>query len=193
MKEASVIILAAGNSERMGKDKAQLPFDHDFSFMDQLIGEYLKAGLKNIIIISQQKKISSKHHKHNKVNWVQNLAPEKGRAWSIYLALRYVDPYLPFFIQNVDNPFTDHSLIQLMLDTFCPGHIVFPLYQQKKGHPILLPYQFVNQLPDKDLNSFDFRESLQNFPSKGVPWEDERILSNINTVKDYHRWFGKKF
>lgn len=191
MKKASAIILAAGNSERMGIDKAQLSFRHDFTFMDQLISEYSKAGLKNIIIISQDKNLILKPPHQNMIKWVYNPAPEMGRAWSIYLGLQYVDPLFPFFIQNIDNPFTDHTLIQLMLEAFCPGHIVSPLYQQKKGHPILLPSQFINQTLQKDIEAFDFRERIQDFPFKGVAWEDEHILANINTMKDYHYWFGK--
>jgi len=183
----SVIILAAGNSQRMRRSKILLPFDNQLRFIDQLVQQYLLAGVQHIYVVSQVESLPLSVEAH--VNWIQNKHPEKGRAWSIYLALTNISSKVPVFIQNIDNPFSDHKLISRMMDSYKPDHIVFPLYDEKKGHPLLLPSSWICKMLQMDFKTFDFREGLANFPCKYLPWKDKKIRANINTVEDYQHWF----
>jgi len=191
MKDFSVIILSAGNSQRMGKSKAMLSFNRKLNFLEQLVLQYAKAGLKKIHIVSQEERMLFDHIDNSRIHWIQNKDAEKGRAWSIYLSLSEVDPLMPVFIQNIDNPFTDEKLILRMCNEFYGGKVLVPVFQNKKAHPILLPPQIIGQILKLDFESFDFKQIIQQYPSKLMQFSDERIQANINTHEDYQIWFGK--
>lgn len=189
MNEFSVIILSAGSSQRMGSSKARLPFNKDLTFLDQLIAQYSKAGLANIHVVSQEERRAYIPKEKVSIHWIQNMETEKGRAWSIYRSLRQVNATIPVFIQNIDNPFTDKKLIKSMCLEYQSGQMLIPVIKDRKGHPIILPPQVIEYIQKKNFESFDFKDSIQKFPARYMPWEDERILANINTLQDYHHWF----
>lgn len=190
MNKTTVIILAAGNSERMGKAKSQLQFNSKYTFLDQLISQYHFAGLKRIIVVSQFKEASIKLNHQMSVEFMRNSEPEKGRAWSIYLGLQQVGNAAQVFIQNIDNPFTDQFLIQEMMKNSSPEHVIYPSYRSKKAHPVLIPQFLVQQILENDFATFDFKESLSLLPSKLVSCNDSTVLANINKPEDYLYWFG---
>ena len=53
--ETSVIILAAGDSERMGKPKQGLLFSNGKTFLEHLVSVYQRFGVKEVIIVINRK------------------------------------------------------------------------------------------------------------------------------------------
>lgn len=192
MKETTVIILAAGNSERMGTAKQQLHFKPNLTFLDHLINQYRMAGLKKIMVVAKCKELTIDHQQSSFVECIQNSHPDKGRAWSIYLGLQLAGNSDQVFIQNIDNPFTDHYLIEEMMRHQSPEHVIYPSYQNKKAHPVLIPLKLKQQILNNEFALFDFKKSLGLFPSKLIPWNDDKILANINRPEDYQHWFDRK-
>ena len=48
-----VLVLAAGNSERMGNPKALLPYNKQLLFYEKIVQEYQKANTDEIVLVCQ--------------------------------------------------------------------------------------------------------------------------------------------
>jgi molybdenum cofactor cytidylyltransferase len=190
----SVIILAAGLSQRMGKHKALLAWDTELNFLQKIIKEYRNWGMQQIIvvtnpfvlqIIEQQSLL-----KAGEFVLVSNFFPEKGRLFSVQLGAAQVKT--PFtFIQNVDNPFVNQQIISFLADNARPGKVVVPSFLGKGGHPVLLNSDIVQKikaLTDMNLTLHDILE-----PSERVKIEmpTDEVIRNINTQMEYQRFFMK--
>jgi len=186
MKQVSAIILAAGNSGRMGSDKAQLPAGNGFSFAGKLVKGFSEFGVHPIVVVVN-KNIDLSELNPLQIITTLNEHLEKGRSWSILLGMKDVPGDCSCFLQNIDNPYIENELLDLLLDSVKPDSYAVPVYQGRGGHPVLLGGQIVNYL--KNLNDLpDFKEVLKLYKRIETPYYNERILLNINTPEDYDRF-----
>jgi len=183
---SSAIIPAAGVSGRMGRDKALLPNGAGLTFAGHLVNRFNDYGCDPVILVVNAQHDPSLFQTENLVT-VVNHHIEKGRSRSIHLGLQKVPEGHVCFIQNVDNPFLENVLLNMLMESLPPDGYVVPVYRSKGGHPILLGMQVVDFLrSQKDLT--DFRRELDRFVGVEVPFPDERILLNINTPGDYQEF-----
>ena len=179
----SALILAAGASARMGADKALLPFDNVLTFSNYLVNSYIEALARPVILVVNESYINS-DPLPGMAKVVINREVELGRSHSIRLGIINVPGGNACFIQNVDNPYIDQELLKLMLSRLQPDSFVVPVVTGRGGHPVLLGPQIVDYL--KSFAEWcDFRSVLNDFVRIAVPWNNERILWNINTPEDY--------
>lgn len=186
----SVIIPAAGNSGRMGSDKAQLEYSEGQTFAGHLVKCYSTFGARPVVIIvnENQKQID---FGNDTVIRVVNKHVEYGRSHSIFLGLQQIPQGCACFIQNIDNPFFETALLEQMSALTENDGFVVPEWNGKGGHPVLLGQNVVRYIKGlKDLN--DFREVLIKVKRIVLPYQDERILWNINTPGDYKRFIKMK-
>lgn len=191
MKKTSVIILAAGVSSRMGKDKRSLYFNNGKRFLDQLISEYWAAGITDIVIVHQAHMNVEPYLLNHDIHLIPNHHISKGRNWSIYLGLQHLLNTNGTFLQNVDNPFTTRALITKMLENTEKEQILIPQYLGQNAHPIYLPSSYISEFIRSEFSQFDFRQSLLSWPKKAIPWHQKEIRANINSPEDYFKWFGR--
>lgn len=190
----SFIILASGKSERMGRDKAFLPFDLNHSFIQQILTVYLSlVGSKGVIVANKYnfKAIESQLKSFSQsIKLVENSNPELGRMHSIRLGLREISNEESMFIQNIDNPFITKDILQQMLRACKPNVFLVPRHQDKNGHPILLGSEIVASL--RTSNEDDFKSFLHTQNKMSIVVTNQRIHANINTPMDYEKWFSSK-
>ncbi len=192
----SAIILMAGKSSRFGQPKAWLPFNHDYNFIQNLIYQYTRAGIENIVLVTHAqliKKLKQQIHENlfaDSIKIVCNIRPVSDRFYSLKLGLNNMDTAGSAFIQNIDNPFTTSDLINQMKAKIEPGKFVVPVYLNKKGHPILLSKEIIQYIREIKSDSEDLRNVLENFSFEAVSVDDEKILANINTEEDYLKYFN---
>jgi len=186
----SALILAAGNSGRMGTDKALLVARGSTTFSEFLVDRFLASGAEQVILVLNQRLVQS-GSLPGRAEIIINRELDKGRSHSILLGLEKVPKGYACFIQNVDNPYTDAGLIRRMLSVLQPNSYVVPVNADKGGHPVLLsPHIIEHMLTGSEWS--DFRKVLSAFPKIQLPWEDDRIHCNINTPEDYCRWLSMK-
>lgn len=186
----SALILAAGNSGRMGTDKALLIFEKNKTFCEYLVEQFIAVKADPVILVVNENIISSCQNFENST-LVLNREVSKGRSHSIRLGLEKVPYGSACFIQNVDNPYANAALYNGMLSVLQPNQYVVPIHRNKGGHPVLLSHQiidFINALGAWN----DFRAVLGNFSKVELPWKDERILLNINTLEEYDKLLNMK-
>ena len=192
----AVVVTAAGFSGRMGIPKAALAFDEKFTFAEQITQTFLKAGVAKVVLVvnadgMKQLKKSLFLQEEEKVEQVFNPFPEKERFFSLQTGLKTLTGFQAVFLHNVDNPFVNTETIRQLTNCFRPGGFVVPRHNHHGGHPILIAQEIVRDLtafPDSTIN---LRAFLSRYPKIHCPVNDDRIHININTAKEYTRYFGK--
>jgi len=195
LKDFSVLILAAGFSGRMGIPKLSLHFDRNQTFVTKIIRSYQSARCKKmVVVVNRQGQEFLKRQKYfsaeSNISVVFNTFPERERFYSLQIGLKTLNDGTPVFIQNIDNPFVEPELLLRLVNVFEPEAFVAPCYKGHGGHPVLLSGKIVSDLvasPDYRQNLRDF---LQIYPKINCPVEDEKILVNINSPKEYRKYFG---
>ncbi len=196
MKNISTLILAGGESRRMKQPKAFLKFDKNRSFLEKITDEYLRAGLNNIILVINAFSLSDDNEfilskLSKKITIIYNKNPEKGRIYSLKLGLLKLNDPKNIFIQNIDNPFVNSELLIKMVPLLKPKSYVSPSNNSKGGHPILISNIIGNKILDNKDTSITLRNILKKFNKVLIP-ADKSVLININTAKDYAKYFSLK-
>ena len=185
----SAVIPAAGKSERMGSDKILLPDNQGSTFARHLVNCFGVYGCNPVVLVVNEG-FDPTHFREAKLAVVLNHNLERGRSWSILLGLKHVPEGNSCFIQNIDNPYLEPGLLDILLASLAPHAYAVPVCRGKGGHPILLGYEVVDFLRwQQDLP--DFRLGLQSFTRIEVPFTDERILLNINTPGEYREFIQR--
>jgi molybdenum cofactor cytidylyltransferase len=182
----TAIILAAGSSGRMGTDKASLHHAGDLTFSNYLVNRFLEAGAGKVVLVVN-KSFTCSWQIPDKLSIIMNHHVDRGRSYSIRLAINEIQGDLACFIHNVDNPYLNLDLLRRMLMEKPELTYLVPVFDQKGGHPLLLGPGIVNELK-KDTEWSDFRTFLQDYPKAVISCKDNKILYNINTPEDYARF-----
>ncbi len=194
-KKCSVIILAAGNSGRMGEAKSFLKWNENTTFIQKIINEYNQFACKNIIAVINSAGLN--FYKNNSYNFFNDITVvvnnhlEWERFYSVKLGLEALKEKQFCFIQNVDNPFVSQELLQSLFADKDPFSYNAPYYKDKGGHPILINNKIINSIVNTSENDLNLKNVLSAFNKKKIDVSDETILYNINNMKEYNRLFKK--
>lgn len=178
------IIPAAGLSSRMGDWKLMLKYkgktilDHVLENASENVGKIIISGGYRFDELNKNITPS------DQIEIIQNFNYEKGMITSVQAALPLVKTD-KFFVVLSDMPLVP-SEIFLQMSQINFSNALFPVYNGKRGHPVLIDSSLksaISQFPDtgrmKDLlNSFDVSEFNVN---------TEGILLDIDTVMDYRK------
>lgn len=193
-KEYSVIILAAGKSARMGSSKALLKYNKKETFIEHIINEYIDFGCIQIVILSNV--IDAKWYSENaskfsdNVKIVINQYPEWHRFYSLKIGAKSLSEVHSVFVQNVDNPFVNHNVLDKLMNESQQTDYISPQYNGKGGHPIFLSEKIIADVRATKEDQLHFREFLNQYPKKKVQVDDDKVLVNINTIDEYHKYFS---
>ncbi|MBI4648057.1 MAG: NTP transferase domain-containing protein [Bacteroidia bacterium] len=190
-----VIILAAGNSERMGFPKAFLKWDKNTDFIEKIIRQYINFGSAKIVVILNEKNYeifrAKSYHTLNNVQPIVNSFPEHGRFYSVKLGLSNIGDSDYCFVQNVDNPFIITALLNKLFDSRVSDSYITPVYKGKGGHPVLLSRKIIKDISEIAEDNLNLKEILSKYRRIEVESGSPVVLYNINTMDDYLRYFPK--
>jgi molybdenum cofactor cytidylyltransferase len=148
------VVLAAGESSRMGRPKALLPIDGQ-TFIERIVAALKQTKVGKIIVIlghnarELQSKIS-----HLPVEILINTDYKLGQLSSLQLAVRNLRPDLDcdgMLVHLVDHPYLAPALVEEMIRRFyeTKKRIIVPKFHGKRGHPVI----FSNALFDEILSA----------------------------------------
>lgn len=193
-KDFSAIILAAGNSSRMGFPKLTLKYSESQTFIEHIADEYDKFGCAEIILVvnadNYQFLKENKLQFSEKVKIVVNEHPEWHRFYSLKTGANALSIKRKVFVHHVDNPFVNYNVLYGLLNNTANADYIYPEFSGRGGHPILLLEKVINDITDRQENQIHLKEFLNHYPKKKVKVLDESILININTVIDYKKYFN---
>jgi CTP:molybdopterin cytidylyltransferase MocA len=192
-RDTGVVILAAGRSERMKELKAFLPDKEKVTFIEKILSTYSDWGCSEIVVVTNKEACDRMNNAGiipSNVKMVINEHLEFERFYSVKLGLGAIHTSSFCFIQNVDNPFIDSQILDLLYEHRSNEKYVSPVFENKGGHPVLLNRQNINQICNWNENSTNFKEVLDTMECVKVGMADDRVLININNLEDYKRFFN---
>jgi len=187
-----VVILAAGESKRMGTPKGLLDYKGKRFILSQ-VEKIQKMGLSKIIIVLGKSKEDylQKAPEIKQYNIKTNPHPEKGIFSSIQIGLSGLsEDVFGVFILPVDVPCPQERVWKAMLQNMKSSevNVVVPSYEGKKGHPVLLSLGFIRYIlackSDSRLDHEIHKQEKQQ-RVKIISVKDSTILLNLNTIEDW--------
>jgi molybdenum cofactor cytidylyltransferase len=141
----AVIILAAGYSSRMQDFKPLLEIG-GLSLLERLVRDYSALGAEIFVVVGWQKEKLEPLVNRYKVNIVENPLYDQGMFTSVQAGVQAVvqGNYQKIFVHPVDIPLVRPSTLRAILEGSRqqPGKIIYPVFKQKRGHPVLIPTVF---------------------------------------------------
>ena len=146
----SAVILAAGQSKRMGQPKMLLPWKNG-TVLGKVIDTIQQAGIEDILVVTggareEVEKIAAKHN--SRVTYNQNYATSE-MLESIQLGLRGQKIQTgATLICLGDQPQVESESVRQICEGFSQdqSHIVVPSYQMRRGHPWLIAIEFWDEI-----------------------------------------------
>lgn len=190
------VILAAGESKRMGKPKLLLPFGEK-TIIETVIDNVVKSKVEKIMVVlgSNRKKIEKKIRDYP-VKIIVNPHYAKGMLSSVQEGFHA----LPHDTQAVlvvlgDQPAVSSDIINEIIEAFqrTGKGIVVPVYKGNRGHPVLMEMKYRDEV-EKLSPEVGLRGIVYNHPEDvlevhvGTPG----ILQDIDNAEDYKRELKNK-
>lgn len=191
-KEFAAVILAAGDSSRMGRPKLSLPSRDGQSFLEHCVGVFLAFGCSRVALVVNTRgfplasALSSGHPA--RVIPALNAYPGRGRFFSVQTGLKALQPPGAVFLHNVDSPFVDRYILQMLAAHSETADYVRPVFAGRHGHPVLLSGKVVMDVLAEKGEVENVRDYLSRYSQHFVEAPDDRVLININTPADYRRY-----
>jgi len=185
------IILAAGESKRMGRPKLLLPFG-DNTIIETIVNNAIESKADEVLVVlgsgaeNIAEKIKRKHAKTSvnpnfrqgmlsSIQWGFESLPEDTRAALVMLG---------------DQPMVSSSVIDKVMDAYeqTEKSIVLPVYNKRRGHPILIDMKHRKEMkqlsPDVGLRALVHNHTDDILE---VAVDTPGILKDIDTVEDYNQ------
>jgi molybdenum cofactor cytidylyltransferase len=185
----SAIILAAGESKRMGEAKQLMPLGKS-TLLEQAIDNLLNSSVDETIVVLGHKAEEITRKIANKpVKVVINPDYQQGMSTSIVAGLIMVDPRSRAVMLALgDQPLVASRTINQLIEAFNKNRkgIAVPTYQGRRGHPIIFDIKYKAEL-FKLKGDIGGREIIQNHPKDVfmVAVDSESVVSDIDTKDDY--------
>jgi molybdenum cofactor cytidylyltransferase len=177
------VILAAGLSTRSGRYKMALPLGGKAVIQRSIENMYDAVDHIWVVVGWQADQVRALSAPYAKVQCALNKEFRRGMFSSIKTGLAHVTAPRVFF-QPGDCAFISPNVYAQML--FVDGDIVIPVYNGRKGHPVLLQDPVIPEilaLPDDAI----LRDYIQDRGFAAIEVDDEGILFDIDTPQDYQR------
>lgn len=188
------IVLAGGDSSRMGSPKALLDYGGQ-TFLKTILSRLAEAGITDrTVVLGKHAAHVQKEMDLTGVRVVVNPEPARGQLSSLQEALRGQEP-AGTLVCLVDHPSVSVETYRGLAARLAqePGAIVLTRYHGKHGHPIALgaPHvAFAVTLPPTS----QMREVLKSRPDaiRDHDVVDDGVRWDVDTPEDYQRLIGPR-
>jgi molybdenum cofactor cytidylyltransferase len=187
----SLVILAGGESSRMGSPKALLRIGNE-TFLQCIIRKGREAGVYSVIVVTGPDHGAISQLAPPEVVCVQNHHFRQGQVSSLQTGIRSVaSDASGIIVWPVDQPLIRADTLVRLIDAFLDGRksMVVPAYRQRKGHPVVYgkdAMQWALELKagqtGKDLHQEHSGDRIL------VDVDDPGILIDIDTPEDYRKY-----
>ena len=190
----NAIILAAGQSKRMGKPKPLLRFN-DQTFLEQIISVLKHSDVDRItVVLGAEADTIRKSVDLTGTNIVINHDYQRGQLSSLTAGIKESpEDTESILICLVDNPFITEEVVNKIVQTFKETNnpIIVPVFDKERGHPTLFSRSLFNELLSAPEEK-GARHVLYSNEDKVLELEvSERGISiGIDTPDDYKLHFG---
>jgi molybdenum cofactor cytidylyltransferase len=198
------VILAAGESTRMGRDKALLPWPPTAPGSTPSSQTFLSAAIQAlepfsetvIVVVGKNADTLTPVIYANGASLVQNPDPERGQFSSLQEGLQHVLSHGrdAAMVTLVDRPPASAATLQILCSAFAeaPSSVwgIVPEYNGKHGHPFLVAREmieaFLKAPPVATARDIE-HQNLRHLSYVAV--DDARVTLNVDTPEEYAALF----
>jgi molybdenum cofactor cytidylyltransferase len=185
------IVLAAGQSKRMGVQKLLLPFGGK-TVIAHIVDQLTASSVDEVhVVVGCQGKQVSRELSGRPVSIVNNSNYKSGMLSSVRCGLRAINKKCKAVLVVLgDQPSITSQLIDQMMQIFASNkkQILVPLYDDKRGHPILFSAAYCDEIltnyDDIGLRGLLYAHKEDIFE---LPVQTPGVLSDIDYPQDYQR------
>jgi molybdenum cofactor cytidylyltransferase len=145
----SAILLAAGQSRRMGKPKLLMPFGRS-TIIEQAVDNLLGSAIDEVVVVlGDRAEAISQLIADRPVKLAVNPDYEQGMSTSIIAGLGLVDREADAVMLALgDQPLIDSQTINQLIDGYNNHYkgITIPIYQGVRGHPVIFNIKYKEPL-----------------------------------------------
>ena len=183
------VILAAGESRRMGRLKQLLPFG-EHTVIERVVQSYLPHLSKLHVILG---------HEHERILSViqeypvaihLNVGYREGMLSSVQCAVQVMPADVQAMLVGlVDQPLIDTETVALITQAFIDDQITIPTYGGRRGHPVLIPQRYFAEIMELRGEMGGLRVLMRRHASlvHELPLDDPAILWDLDTPEDYQQ------
>lgn len=187
MKKLYAVILAAGMSKRLGSNKLTLRINGE-SVIRKAVLPFISAGIEKVFVVTG--KLSGDIQKElagYQVTFIENKEHLLGMSTSVLTALPFIKDAEGVFFHLGDKPFLEEEIVHQMADAYRKnrGKIIVPVFQNKKGHPVLIDIKTCETALQSISGDKGLREIIENNGEDVICIEgNEGSLLDIDTEED---------
>ncbi len=187
----SAVVLAAGESKRMGEHK-QLLLMGSRTMLERVLDSFIASSVCQVVAVlgsgvGKMRKVIG----NRAVDVVFNERYQEGMSTSLIKGLEAVNRRAGgVMFALVDQPFVDTDVINRLIAAFSCGSkgIVVPVYGKRRGNPVLFDMEYGEELRGLR-GDRGAKEILMRHPEDvlEVDVECSGVIEDIDTVEEYRR------
>jgi molybdenum cofactor cytidylyltransferase len=189
----SAIILAAGESKRMGRPKMLLPWG-EVTVLGQVISTYQAAGVQDVLVVTggAREQVTAIAEEHGARTIFNEQFANGEMLSSLQRGLQLLSAEEPgaeaALIGLGDQPQVQAGCVKQICETFQEraAGLIVPSYQKRRGHPWLVERSFWNELlelrPPRSPRDFLNRHAAEILY---VEMDTPSTLADLDTPQDY--------
>lgn len=191
----SIIVLAAGESSRMGEPKQTLPW-HGMPLLRYQIEQAGRTGASEVIVVlgndaEEFRRLIPTRLDGPRLVIIKNPDWHVGKTTSVKAGVQAADPRATAVVPWAsDSPRTTAILDELMTAHVEGGKLVsYPWHQGKEGHPGVFSMELRDEILAISEETRGLRAVAERASSRvlRVEFEDPLSIVNMNTHEDYER------
>lgn len=188
--KVTALLLAAGYARRFGSDKRLLPATAAQSLVEFTLSRYQQVFDACIVVVREQDPVHAIVGKLLNVTVVSQQDPQAGMGDNIALAMAAVDiaDSDAVAIALADMPLVQIETLQRLHGFARRERICCPLFDGKRGHPVIFGRQFFPDLSRLcgDTGARRVMSEHAAFTAE-IAVDDEGVLIDIDTAADWER------
>jgi molybdenum cofactor cytidylyltransferase len=189
----AAVVLAAGESSRMGRPKALLPIAGQ-TFIEKIVNtlEHTSVG-KIVVVLGHNAEEMKQRIKQLPVEILVNPEYRLGQLSSLQVAVRYLqsdENCDGVLVHLVDHPYVNPDLVNLMAQRFFESGklIVVPRHRGQRGHPVILSRKLFGELLNAPMD--EGAKAVVNAhrdETLEIDTDDEGVTIDIDTPELYRQ------
>ena len=193
MAAVIAILLAAGESRRMGQLKALLPWQGT-SLLKHQVASLRAGGVDRVVVVlgHRSDELKAELAEIEGVSWQLNPDYLQGKTTSIKAGLSTLgkEQLDAILILNVDQPRSADVIRSLLKEHLSQGSLItIPTYNGRGGHPIILSRSLLDELREIDEETYGIKAVVQRHrdATRRVEKDTPEVLWDLNTPEEYQR------